>query len=311
MNKYEVYIGVDVSKEMLELSCFDNKTRAVPNTNVGIQRLIKRIERLGEPVLVCCEATGGYEKLLASALLAAGIAIAVVNAKRARDFGKSKGILAKTDPIDAELLASFARVHQPRTLEVREDWQPSLQALLGRREDILAMIKQEKSRLDPLPDASVAKLIRKHIKQMELQLREIEKQVDTLCSESAELQASVERITQVKGMGKLSALALLGFVPELGSISDKQASALVGLAPFNRDSGKFRGQRHTTGGRQKVRRILYMAAVSAKSSNPILREFYNSLIARGKPFKVAIVAVMRKLVCLANQIMADATFQPA
>lgn len=311
MNKYEVYIGVDVSKETLELSCFDKKPRTVPNTTAGIRRLIKRIEPLDGPVLVCCEATGGYEKLLATALLTAGIPIAVVNAKRARDFGKSKGILAKTDPIDAELLASFARVHQPRTLGVRPAWLPILQAFLGRREEILAMIKQEKSRLDPLPDKSVAKLIRKHIKQMELQLHEIEQQIETLCSESAELKHSVKRITQVKGMGELSALALLGFVPELGSISDKQASALVGVAPFNRDSGKFRGQRHTTGGRQKVRRILYMAALSAKRYNPILREFYNSLIARGKPFKVAIVAVMRKLVCLANQIMTDAAFQPA
>jgi len=311
MNPYEVYIGVDVSKDTLELSRFDNKAHSIPNTNAGIQRLIKRIDSLDTTVLVCCEATGGYEKLLATSLLSAGITIAVVNAKRVRDFGKSKGILAKTDPIDAELLANFARVHQPRTLQVRQHWQPKLQALLGRREEVIGMIKQEICRLDPLPDAYVAKLIRKHIKNMERQLAEIEQQLEALCGESEDLNTSVERITQVKGIGKLSALALLGFVPELGLINEKQACALIGVAPFNQDSGRFRGQRHISGGRQKVRRILYMAAISARRSNPILREFYESLVARGKPVKVAVVAVMRKLVCLANRIMADMQFQPA
>lgn len=311
MNEYEIYIGVDVAKETLELNAFDRRTRTIPNTKAGIQRLIKRVEGLQRSVLVCCEATGGYEKALALGLLSAGIPIAVVNAKRVRDFGKSKGLLAKTDPIDAELLADFASVHNPRVLQPAPSWQPELQALLTRREDVLAMIKQEKSRLDPIPRSSVAKLIRRHIRSLEIQARHIEKACRELIESSELLKESVERITKVKGMGELSALALMGFVPELGAVTDKQACALVGVAPYNRDSGTFKGRRHTMGGRSKVRRIIYMAAVSAKSSNPILREFYNGLIARGKPTKVALVAVMRKLVCLANQIITDPEFQPA
>jgi transposase len=311
MNEYEIYIGVDVAKQTLELSRFDQKTRSIPNTKAGIQRLIKRVKALEKSVLVCCEATGGYEKILASELLDGGIPIAVANAKRVRDFGKSKGLLAKTDPIDAELLAHFASVLHPRIRQPMPSWQPELQALMTRREELLGMLKQEKSRLDPLPCASVAKLIRKHVKQMEVQLKLIDQQMKELSGDSTDLKTGVERITQVKGLGELSAFAMLGFVPELGSITDQQASALVGVAPFNRDSGKFRGRRHITGGRPRVRRILYMAAVSARRSNPILRDFYNRLIIQGKPTKVALVAVMRKLVCLANQIIAEPEFQPA
>jgi transposase len=311
MNEYEIYIGVDVAKQTLELSHFDHKTRSIPNTKAGIQRLIKRVKALGKSVMVCCEATGGYEKLLASELFDAGVPIAVANAKRVRDFGKSKGLLAKTDPIDAELLAHFASVLHPRVQQPTPSWQPELQALMTRREELLRMLKQEKSRLDPLPRASIAKLIRRHIKQMELQLKLVDRQMKELCGDSADLKTAVERITEVKGLGEVSAFALLGFVPELGSVTDKEASALVGVAPFNRDSGKFRGRRHITGGRPRVRRILYMAAVSARTSNPILRDFYNHLIDQGKPAKVALVAVMRKLVCLANQIIADPEFQPA
>lgn len=311
MNEHEIYIGVDVAKQTLELSRFDQRTRSIPNTKAGIQRLIKRVKTLEKSVLVCCEATGGYEKLLACEFLDAGIPIAVANAKRVRDFGKSKGLLAKTDPIDAELLAHFASVHHPRVQQPAPSWQPELQALMTRRDELLGMLKQEKSRLDPPPCALVAKFIRKHIKQMEFQLDQIGQRMKELCDDSTELKVSVERITQVKGLGELSALALLGFVPELGSVTDKQASALVGVAPFNRDSGTFRGRRHIYGGRPRVRRILYMAAVSARTSNPILRDFYNHLIDQGKPAKVALVAVMRKLVCLANQMIANPEFQPA
>ncbi len=154
--------------QTLELSRFDQRNRLIPNIKAGIQWLIKRAKLLEKSVFVCCEATGGYEKLLASEFLDAGISIAVANAKRVRDFGKSKGLLAKTDPIDAEFLAHFASVHHPRVQQPAPSWQPELQALMTRREELLGMLKQEKSRLDPPSCAWVAKFIRKHIKQMEL-----------------------------------------------------------------------------------------------------------------------------------------------
>lgn len=309
MNQYDVYVGVDVAKRTLEVSDFDGGASGIANTPAGIRGLIRRLETLEQSVLVCCEATGGYEKLLAGELLEAGIPIAVVNPRRVRCFAQSKGLLAKTDRIDAQVLGEFARVQQPRTLRTKEPWQEELQALIMRRQDVTEMIKAENSRLDPAPPASVKRMIQTHVRSLQRQIQAIDKQMTKLQQQHTELDLLVTRITKVKGIGSLSALALLGFVPELGTVTDNEAAALVGVAPYNCDSGPFKGKRRTHGGRAPVRRILYMAATSASRSNPILREFYQRLRASGKAHKVAVVAVMRKLVILTNRLIADPDFQ--
>lgn len=310
MSEPVVHVGIDVSKHTLVIDPFDGKKSTLPNTSRAIQELIERIENHPQPITICCEATGGYERLLVAALIAARIAVAVINPKRVRDFARSQGILAKTDGIDAAVISAFGRQNQPRTHGPVKAAVAQLQPLLVRRDELLEMIQQEQSRLDPPPPKPVATMIRSHLRSLQLQLKRVEKTLQEIAGSDPELRLALARLCRVKSIGTISALYLLGLVPELGSISDNQAAALTGLAPFNNDSGMMRGKRSTWGGRARVRRVLYMCAVCASHANPVLRDFYQRLLARGKPPKVALTAVMRKLVVLANRIMADPSFQP-
>ena len=305
-----VYVGIDVSKASLQVDPVDGKATNVPNTPRGVRSLLRRFQTSKDWVL-CCEATGGYEKLLAVEALAADIAITVLNPKQVRDFARSKGILAKTDKIDAAVLTRFGEQNHPEPKHPAPEWMSRLRSLLTRRDELVGIAQQEKNRLDPKPPAGITRQIRAHVRALDRYIAAIEAEVKSMMEDQEQLTENFTRLTQVKSLGPNSALYLIAFVPELGRITDKQAAALVGVAPYNNDSGTFRGRRTTQGGRPRVRRVLYMAALTAKQHNPILKEFYNRLIRNGKPPKVALTAVMRKLVVLANRIAADPTFNPA
>jgi transposase len=311
MSECAVYIGVDVSKATLELSPFDAKPAEVPNTDKGVSALVRRIKALGRTAMVCCEATGGYEKRLVSACLEAGVPVAVANAKWVRRYAQSKGILAKTDKIDARMLAEYAEKNRPRLRAGRAAWLEDAQALMSRRGDLTAMVTQEKNRLGPSPSARVKKYIQEHIRTLKAQIKKIDAELAKLRKENEPFAAGVKRICAIKGVGVLSAMSLLVFVPELGGVSGNEAAALVGVAPYNDDSGKMNGKRHTACGRPRVRKTLFMAALSASTSNPVLKAVYERLTAKGKPHKVALVALIRKIVTLANRLMADPEFKLA
>jgi len=304
-----VHVGIDVSKEHLDIDPFDTMPPRIKNTSAGINALIKRIKVHPDKIIICCEASGGYEKLLNSMLSAEGIAVACVNARQVRDFARSRGILAKTDAIDAQVLSAFGQTHQPRVLEAQPVWQELTKALLIRREEMMAIRKAELSRLDPAPHPDVAVLIKQHIEVLSEHIRLIEDPLRELIREHADLAVRFNRLVAVNSFGLITALSLLAYIPELGTVSDNQAAALAGLAPYNRDSGTMKGKRVIHGGRARIRRALYMPAVGASHCNPVFKEVYQRLIANGKPGKVAITAIMRKMVVLANRLMADPAFQ--
>ena len=309
MSSKIVHVGIDVSKAILDIDPFDNKPAQVKNTSAGINKLIQRITAHPDFVIVCCEASGGYEKLLCAMLASAGIQIACVNARRVRSFAESRGILAKTDAIDARVLSEFSKTNQPRIISSVPNWLNELKALLIRRDDLQEIRKAEKSHLDPLPHATAAKMIRKHIRQLTASIKEIEVAIKELVKSYDDLTLKVKRLTAVKSFGLIAAVSLLAFIPELGCVTDNQAAALAGLAPYNRDSGTKQGKRMVFGGRSRVRRALYMPSVGATTSNPIFAEVYTRLKSNGKPGKVALTAVMRKMVVLANRIIGDPDFQ--
>ena len=310
MNKNPVYIGIDVAKHSLEIDSLNQSTISIPNSLPAIRKWIKRIQRLPHP-FVCCEATGGYEKLLVGELLNAKIPVAVLNPVQVRDFARSKGILAKTDRIDTNMITQFAQQNHPRAQQPEPAWLVELRALLVRREQLLLMITQEQNRLDPAPSPSMTKMIQSHLRVLKRQVDSIHKQFKVIIQSTPELKQLYLRLLAVKSIGIISALSLIAFVPELGTVSDKQAAALVGVAPYNRDSGKSRGRRTIQQGRARVRKAIYMAALTAIGHNPILRSFYQRLRDAGKPQKVAITAVMRKLIVLANRIASDREFKLA
>lgn len=306
-----VYIGIDVAKHTLEIAPFDKGGNSISNTPKDIRALFRRISRLSLPAVLCCEATGGYEKTLVSLALAADHPVAILNPKQVRDYARSKGILAKTDRIDAQVIADFAAQNRPQPMEAPSPSQAALRSLVTRRSSLVDMRKDELNRLDPEPDPETKKSIKRHLRWIDKEIAAIESKIRTLINEHPDLKAASKRLQQVKGIGPNTTQVLLANVPELGRLEDRKVVALVGLAPFNNDSGNWKGRRSIRGGRSQVRKVLYMAAVTALTHNPILKAFYKRLIAKGKPPKVAIVAVMRKLLTLANRIIADPEFIPA
>lgn len=312
MSAYEVYVGVDVSKATLEISPFDGKGGALPNTAAGIGRLIRRVRADGRRAAVCCEATGGYERALVSRCLEAGVPVALINPKRVRDYAKSQGISAKTDAIDARVIARYAAGSEDLRMSVpRPAWQGEAKALLSRREDLTSMLVQERNRLRQASAASVAGSVRKGVAALGRLIAEVDARLEELAALNPDMGGRVRRLLRVKGIGPVSAFSLVACVPELGEATGNEAAALAGVAPYNDDSGTVRGKRKTRGGRAGVRRILYMAALSASCTNDTLKAFYGRLVARGKPKKLALTAVIRKLVVLANRLISDPGFAPA
>lgn len=296
------FAGIDVSKAGLDFDCLpDSAPQQFGNDEEGIAALVDLLQGSGVERIVL-EATGGYETNLAAALAAAGLPVVVINPKRVRDFAKASGVLAKTDRIDARVLARFGEAIVPEVGSLPDEAQRELAELLDRRMQLVVMRAQEKARMTTvLPVAR--RSIKEHIAWLDKRIAGLERDLDGRLRNSDAWKEKIELLDSVPGIGKVSIFTLLARLPELGHLNRGQIAALVGVAPFNDDSGKRRGQRFIQGGRCDVRCVLYMATLTAKQHNPAIKQFFERLIAAGKPFKVAMTACMRKLLTIVNVVM--------
>jgi transposase len=303
-----IYAGVDVAKDSLALD-FQGGALALSNDVSGHARLLRHLSKAAHPVQVILEATGGYEQGVVRVLHGAGIAFSVVEPARVRAFARAKGLRAKSDPIDAAVLRAFGQALQPRSTPVPTAQEERLSELLGRRRQLLDFVVAESNRAahyqDPLLRRQSAALLRT----LRRQIAQCDQAIQTLVATEETLCARATRLQEVPGVGALTAATLLAEMPELGSLRDESAAALAGLAPYIRQSGPWAGTRHIAGGRKVVRNALYMAALSAARFDPILKQFYRRLLKTGKKKKVALTAVMRKLIVLLNRLLKNPNFQ--
>ena len=296
-----VYIGVDVSKDSLDVAIHGVKNLMhVNNDQTGIKKII-RLANKRNAALVCFEATGGYEMLLYSALSNGGIPVTSVNPKHVRDFAKGMGILAKTDAIDARVIAHYAATDPNLKSRPLPDNQ-ELKGLISRRIQINEMIITESNRLRGANEYVKAS-IEAHIKWLKQQLEDVDKSSKKLIEEDPIAKEKDEILQTTPGIGPTTSATLIVQLPELGSLNRREVAALVGVVPMNRDSGKHKGKRIAMGGRYKVRAILYMATLVASRYNPVIRNFYNRLVNAGKAKKVALTACMRKLIIILNTML--------
>jgi transposase len=296
------FIGIDVAKRELEVAARPAARRwTVRNDEAGLTALVTELSQL-RIALIVLEATGGYELPVAAALTAAGFAVVVVNARQVRDFGRATGQLAKTDALDAGVLARFAEAVRPEPRPMPDGLTQELQGWLARRRQLLEMVVAEEHRLGQA-SRSIRPQIQQHIEWLRQQLRDSEGQLRRCVEQSPVWRTQEDLLRTVPGVGPVLATTLLADLPELGRLNRRQIAALVGVAPFNRDSGGQRGQRRIWGGRAPIRAVLYMATVSAVRYNPTIRRFFQRLCAAGKPKKVARVACMRKLLTILNAMM--------
>ena len=296
-----VYIGMDVSKATLDICVSDGETWQAANDDGAMEALCARIAAL-HPTLIVLEATGGYELRAAAALAAAGLPVAVVNPRQVRSYARSVGQLAKTDRIDARILARFAAAVQPEARPLPEAETREIEALITRRRQLVAMITAEANRLSAAPSITRNE-IKTHIAWLRRQQAKIDETIDDRVRRSPIWRAKDDLLRSVPGIGSKTSSTLLAMLPELGMLNSKQIAALVGVAPLNQDSGTFRGRRRVYGGRVRVRTALYMAALVASRYNPVLKDLYGRLRAAGKPAKVALVACMRKLLIIVNAMV--------
>lgn len=298
------FVGIDVAKAHLDVaSPQTNHTWQVPNTASGHQAVVAALTGLA-PALVVLEASGGYEAAVASVLYAANLPVVVVNPRRVRAFAQAQGQQAKTDPIDAAVLAAFGRALQPPVRPLPSAQAMQLTELTRRRRQLLQMITAEQHRLDQA-SPPLSKTIRRHITWLQKQLKTLDADLAALIRNSPLWCDQAALIASVPGIGATTTAILLAELPELGRLSAKQIAALVGVAPFNRDSGRKQGTRAIYGGRAPVRTALYMATLVATRYNPVIASFYTRLLAAGKPKKVALTACMRKLIIILNAILRD------
>jgi transposase len=300
------YVGLDIAKRQLDYALSDTGAATVSYSAAGLAELIGRLRGRAHPCVVC-EATGGYERTVVAALGAAGIEVCLVQPGRVRAFAHARGLLAKTDPIDARLLRQFGQTLHPRAYTPVTRAASELRAVLEYRGLLVAQLAELRSRQD-VADGGLRPLLREHQARLQAALAPIEARLQAQLQTIPELAPKAQRLQQVTGVGVILAASLLAYVPELGQISDKALSALVGVAPHPRDSAANARPRQVRGGRAAVRRVLYMSAVCAARFNRTLKAFYLRLRAAGKPAMVAIVAVMRKLLCLLNRLIADPDF---
>jgi transposase len=301
MNPALVYLGIDIAKDTLEVAG-PGLRLPVANTAEGHAQLLAAARTLRFPVHFVCEATGGYERRLIASLLAQDCAVSLLHPARVRQFAKATGRLAKTDRIDAELLAEYGRTLHPPAEPKPEPLLEELTDVVRRRAQLAELLGLQRTQRHQLHDAKLIADLDRLIGFLEQQVTALEKRLDELIDQDGGLGSQLRRLCQVEGVGKTTAMSLLAELPELGRLNRTRIAALAGLAPFNRDSGAATGQRHIRGGRAQVRRALYMAALTATRCNPVLRAFYQQLRARGKGHRVAITAVMRKLLVHLNQI---------
>jgi transposase len=302
----ESFVGIDVSKHWLDIGWEPaQSSERLAHDEIAINGLRDRLVR-EQPALIVMEATGGLETHLASALAAAGLPVAVVNPRQVRDYGRACGRLAKTDRIDAQLLAAFARAIRPQVRAPKEEEALELSALLARRRQLIDMRVQEHLRLErasPLQRES----LKEHIAWLTERIDRLDIDLTHRLRNSSLWREQEDLLKPIQGVGILTRATLFSGLPELGKLNRKQIAALVGIAPFNRDSGQHRGERVIWGGRAHIRQVLYMATVSAARTNPVIRTFYKRLRANGKPAKVALVACMRKLLTIMNAMLKNNT----
>jgi len=298
-----MYIGIDVSKDRLDVCRRPSGTAfAVARDGEGVAALIERLQG-ARPELIVLEATGGFEQVVAAGLAGAGLPVVVVNPRQIRDFARSMGRLAKTDRIDAEVIALFAERVRPEVRPVPDAAARELDELVTRRRQVIEMMVAEGNRARRLASRRLKKRIDRHLEVLQKELTEIERELDDTIRRSPIWRETEDLLKSVPGIGNATARTLLAELPELGTLDRRQIAALAGVAPFNRDSGTFRGRRMIGGGRAGVRATLYMAALVASRHNPVIAAFYQRLLAAGKPKKTALVACMRKLLTILNAII--------
>jgi transposase len=301
-----IYVGIDVSKAHLDIAVRPTREQwRAANMDTGITELTARLRAL-QPTLVVLEATGGYERAVATALAIAGVPVAVVNPRQVRDFAKATGKLAKTDALDADALAHFAEAVRPEPRLLPDEAAQALDALLTRRRQIVSMLVAEKNRLQAASGPIRAR-IATHIAWLEQELRDLDGDLDQAIRKSPLWREQDHLLRSVPGVGAVLSTTLLADLPELGRLTRQQIAALVGVAPLNRDSGTVRGPRAVWGGRSRVRAALYMGALVAMRHNPVIRAFYARLCAAGKAKKVALTACMRKLLTILNAMLKQRT----
>jgi transposase len=298
------YVGIDVSKDRLDVAVLGERQETqVENSREGIARLVQQMQEVC-PELIVVEATGGYQRAVVEALFWAGLAVAVVNPARVRQFARACGLLAKTDKLDAQVLAVFGQRVQPRRYVGKSEAEKQLSALLVRRKQVEEMLKAEQNRL-----RTVSPSLRGSLERMIVVLKEEKKRLDEeirgLMNEQQAWQEQIEILDSAPGVGVVTTATLLADLPELGKMDRKKVAALVGVAPMNYDSGKKRGYRKTKGGRSEVRSVLYMATLVATRRNPVIRTQYQHLLKRGKLKKVALTACMRKFLTILNAMVRD------
>lgn len=297
------FVGIDVSKDRLDVHVRPSgQAFALPRDDGGLDQLLARL-RTEAPALVLLEATGGFEITVAAALAGAGLPLAVVNPRQVRDFARAMGRLAKTDRLDAEVIALFAERVRPEPRPVPDAAAQALAELIARRRQVIEMIGMERNRARQARAPKVARTIRATLKVLEAQLATLDREIDDSVRGSPAWRAADDLLQSVPGIGAVASRTLIAEMPELGRLDRRAAAALIGLAPVNRDSGQMRGHRTIAGGRTTVRNVLFMATLSAIRWNPVLKPHYQQLIQRGRPKKVAIVACMRRLLGILNAIL--------
>ena len=303
MNQMSQWVGMDVSKDTLDTAVYPTQEHfSTAYTQEGINELIERVQKI-HPQLIVMEATGGMEVRLSAALAEVGLPVVVVNPRQVRDFARATGILAKTDAIDALILARFGEAVKPPVRELPDSCSRHLKALMSRRRQLIGMLTQEKNRVAPEPIPAIRSQIQKHILWLENSLTDLDQELTKLISSSPVWREKEQLLRTVPGVGPILSRSLVSDLPELGRLDRKQIAALVGVAPLNRDSGTYRGKRIVWGGRAYVRSLLYMGTLTAIRCNPTIREFYQRLRKAGKQPKVALTACMRKLLTILNAMV--------
>lgn len=300
----ETYVGIDVSKDRLDVAVLGKeRVWQVDNMQAGIVCLVEQMKEL-QPELIVVEATGGYQRAVVEALFWAGLAVAVVNPARVRQFARACGLLAKTDKLDAQVLAVFGQRVQPRHYTGKSEAEKQLSALLVRRKQLDEMLKAEQNRLRTISQ-SMKGSVERSIAFLKEEKKLLDTQIQQFMKEQAAWQEQREILDSAPGVGKVTIATLLAELPELGKMDRKKIAALVGVAPMNYDSGRKRGYRKTKGGRGDVRSVLYMATLVATRCNPLIRAQYQQLLKRGKLKKVALIACMRKFLTILNAMLRD------
>ncbi len=305
-NPEATYVGLDIAKDRLDYSVDGLRCDHVPNTASGHARLLAALRPL-RSVRVICEATGGYERAVVAALLLAKLEVCVVNPGRVRAFAHAEGLLAKTDRLDAQLLRRFGEKVRPRLHAPMDQAAITLRELLDYRRQVSDQLVAVRNRLELAGPVLRARLDAQ-VAFLQKELVEVDRLIEDHIDHDDTLRRKAARLRELKGAGPVLTATVLAYLPELGVIEDPQISALVGVAPFARDSGHSHRARHVRGGRGVVRHVLYMAAVAATQHNPVLRAFYARLVAAGKPKMVALIAVMRKMLHVLNRLLADPNF---